>query len=950
MTETFDVENCRSKLAEHYRTSAKVPTTVWSSVYKVPLDQIYTRLSWVKKEKTPAGPKQCELNHYTELFTPTKNGVLPKRILAQGQTGIGKTTFVKRLTVDWAEVDDAKMTGEEKDVLSKFQLLVAVNLKDVSTCETLTEVIRHSGLFPKDKETSADDLVSYVQGNQESVLLVFDGYDEYRTGKEAEAQFGKRPGSLIYKIFHREYLRDCTVLVTTRPSSADELCDSADKHADITGFDKEDQKTFMRKMLDSESQVDELLKFLMEKNMDDLAKVPLLTLFFCLLWKQEKERLMEVVKTKTKLYRAIVRHVLQYSHKKNFPTQVSRVREENYEEILAEIGKVALESLLKGNQVFEYGQLPEKVRGKQSPIVGLLQISECELGSLEPMEVVSFIHKSIQEYLAAWYITYRCVPEGNLGGIEEHARTLEGCKALENVFLFVCGLSSYGAVKVFKHFAKIKTSDDSLDLSLVVPDLEMDIEDDPPVDADFRQTSFNELVVNSFDEVSPGAEIQNHLFECTGGIVLVTRSISQLLLKLSRVARSWAFRFQLEVRGRDAPVVWLHEFVTCEFLDLFHIPLRISEGSKVFKLGDFLTNFRNVQCGKCQFESILCCRDGLIQFYVTRLDLYCDAHARVLTETAATISVPSLPANLCSYKSCLKFLIRLHCVDRLSGNSMKDLCVIIRNCEHLNYIHLWKSDDYACDLLGNVPNPGRCRLEIGDRYDECCGIDSCCTLTTAGAVKLAGLLLSFNDTVVLELDLTACNSAALITLFSVITHTTLESLVLTGINWTPAAAAELGRRLPELSSLEELELSGTGSCILKAEEMMASLFDGFDKTLPLQFFSFRGFIAGGNLAPLTKSFRFFPELEWLFLSGLGTDERDLCGLLESLTFIPGLYLLAVWNDPQIGHAVASHIVPLLTNLPKLQKLDLVGTVCSEEDKSSIQEAVKQVRPQLQVEL
>jgi len=232
-------------------------------------------------------------------------------------------------------------------------------------------------------------------------------------------------------------------LVTTRPSRADELQGSADKHAEITGFDRQDQEAFLRKMLNSESQVEHLQWFLSKNKMCDLVRVPLLTLFFCLLWKQVKKQLMELIKTKTKLYRAIIRHILQYSHKKHspFPSQISKVKEENYEDILAEIGKVALEAFLTGNHVFEYGQLSEKVRGEKRLIVGFLQLSEYEEPSLEPMTVVSFIHKSIQEYLVAWYITCRCVPEGNLGGIEGHVFTLEDCMALENVFPFVCGLS-----------------------------------------------------------------------------------------------------------------------------------------------------------------------------------------------------------------------------------------------------------------------------------------------------------------------------------------------------------------------------------------------------------------------------------------------------------------------------------------------------------------------------
>lgn len=65
-----------------------------------PMDihDIYTRLSWVKEEQTPAGSSQSKLNHYTDIFTANKNGVVPKRILVQARTGIGKSTFVKTLT------------------------------------------------------------------------------------------------------------------------------------------------------------------------------------------------------------------------------------------------------------------------------------------------------------------------------------------------------------------------------------------------------------------------------------------------------------------------------------------------------------------------------------------------------------------------------------------------------------------------------------------------------------------------------------------------------------------------------------------------------------------------------------------------------------------------------------------------------------------------------------
>ena len=123
---------------------------------------------------------------------------------------------------------------------------------------------------------------------------------------------------------------------------------------------------------------------------------------------------------------------------------------------------MALEGLLKGDLVFNFGQLPGKVRGEEGVIVGLFKCSEYG-PSVEPIEMVSLIHKSIQEHLAAWHLIYSCVLSGNLGEIEEHARTLENCEALANVFQFVCDLSEEGAVEVLEHLRSVRISDPTLD-------------------------------------------------------------------------------------------------------------------------------------------------------------------------------------------------------------------------------------------------------------------------------------------------------------------------------------------------------------------------------------------------------------------------------------------------------------------------------------------------------
>ena len=952
--DTFDVKCCQRKLAEHYQKTAKVPTTVWSSVFQVDLEQIYTRLSWVKEEQTRAGSSQKELSHYGELFTEkTKNSAVPKRILVQGETGIGKTTFVKRLLVDWSNLQEAKteeakeredamkkfndddgtFSKEDEDViegtedlstddedmdehrkdggnfeeakmdevrkaaLRKFELVVSVSLKEVSKCQTLRDIMSHSRLFPEEDEKSIDELLSYIRNNQEKVLVVLDGYDEYRTGSEAEEQYGSRSNSPVFKMFHGDILRDCTVLVTTRSSRADEIRGPADIQAEITGFNESDRKNFMRKLLDDQTQVDGLVNFLRKSKMEDLARVPLLSLFFCLLWKEEKEKLMELTESKTKLFRAIMKHILQHSHRKHSASHVSRLREENYKEILADIGKVALEGLLKGDLMFEFYQLPEKVRSKESIIVGLLQLSE-HGPSLEPMEMVSFIHKSIQEYLAAWYITYSCVPEGNLGGIEQRASTLEDCQDLENVFQFICGLSDDGAVKVFQHLTSVRISDPTLDLSKTIPDV--DETDVPLCDVTSRHWRFSELVYDCFREVRSKAELLTHFLECTGRIILVGRGRlnSELLPKVSvwtELAQTCAFHFSFisfNAHSGDPTM-----FKALEYFNCLQMPLTIPESSKVLTVDDLVRARKNTQIGnlRCFFNPLLYFRNGQFQVFITQLFFQCDGHAKLFTKSS-TDSVPSVPASWCSEQSCLRFLTSLHCYN-LSGQTVKAFGAVIRNCKLLNRIELQKSDDAVCDLLEQVPNPSKCSLTIGtcDRRP-----DAHVHLTTTGAGQLARLLPRFNKTINLGLDLNDCRSSSLDTLATLvasISHKALERLVLVGISLTPTAAAALGQSLPEMLSLQVLELTGVDESILTAKEM-GKLFGGFNETLPLYKLTFSNFSVRGCLAPLTKSFRFFPSLKELELKKLNMDEHDQCGLLESFRFISNLTAVSIRGKQQ----------------------------------------------------
>ncbi|XP_068685253.1 NLR family CARD domain-containing protein 4-like isoform X2 [Montipora foliosa] len=869
--ESFSEEICRAKLEEHYKKTSKVRTSVWSRSSLVDIDQVFTRLCVTQMETTSAGSKQSEVAHYSDLFTPIGNGNNPKRILVQGETGIGKSTFAKRLAIDWARLGNTQTEDKQAAVLRRFKLVVFVDLKEVSKCKSLKDVIYNSKLFAREDKWLVEGLLSYITNHQDEVLLLLDGYDEYHSGQESQ----------IFDIISGKELRDCCVLITSRISKAGELQEFQDLLAEITGFSEEDKLTYITRQLGDKRDARHLYDHLKENKLKDLAKVPLLLLFFCTLWKKEQSDGFS--KSKTNLYSKIVQHVLSHNQGKNIPPRFSRV--EDNSEILNQIGKVALECLLNDDHIFPYGKLSSEVLCEESVVIGLLQVTECT-ESLQPTEMVSFIHKSVQEFLAAWYVTHKCIPDGNLGLIEEHTQTLKNCRAFENVFRFICGLSDEGAGKVFDHLKSVRINDPSLDISEAIPDEDHKYK---PLDDVFeRLEHFSDLVFYCFEDVQSKETLAKLCVNCFSGITVLREPPFYLQLLFSGV-NSWTFIFgPCELRWLIHIVVsTLYKVV--ETLNCLDATIKLNENSENVPLGVFLRKVLDVDCINCGFTSILHIHDGDVNVHFIDLTLACDAHARLFIESAQAAALPCQSANLVPGKTCLQFLSTFRYVGH---SAIKYLGTVLKNCTHLMRIDV------------ELGNPSECESLELDR-----------SWMSEGAEELAKLLPSFeNITELCIMFFGCCTEEAIMRLVSSVTHKSLINLSLAQIPLTPAVAAALGFLLPRLSSLQEIRLVGTDDTSLNVEDMLA-LFGRIDKAMPLKLLKFSNVSVGGSLAPLTRKLSFFPHLTILNLGYLDLNECDQQDLETSFSHLPNLEILSL-----SGNALDHLQKPLTSFLMKLGKI------------------------------
>ena len=424
---------------------SQVKITPWDRDDTVDIDEVYTKLSWLRDERKPSGKTQRELDDYTEIFEGHKRFAKPKRMLVYGRPGIGKSTFSQKLSVDWA--------NGKNEILKKFDLLLLIKLRDVCGIEDLPSIFKASKLFAADGSISTDSLLEYVRQNQEKVLLVLDGYDEYSAGES----------SPILEIWEGNQLRDCHVVVTTRQMEGEELIKFSHVQCEIKGFNSKEQvNEFASKFITDQKDVEEFDRYLTKVKLWDIAEIPLLLLMLCLIWNNRGRK--ELPKSRLQLHERFVETLLCHmSVKDQDNSPLYRIEPINivddYREELTSVGKLALDALLRSTL---YVDLKDFDRGNgvvtdKMIRSGLLQVSK--RSSADPNKSLFFLHKSIQEFLAAWYIMNEAgLKEGKVDCFAS-IDSFDKAVRLKEILKFMCEWSVEGARAVFSLLGFIGTKD-----------------------------------------------------------------------------------------------------------------------------------------------------------------------------------------------------------------------------------------------------------------------------------------------------------------------------------------------------------------------------------------------------------------------------------------------------------------------------------------------------------
>ena len=224
-------------------------------------------------------------------------------------------------------------------------------------------------------------------------LLILDGLDEHALGQNQD----------VLKIIRGQKLLYCNVILSSRPHSTKEIGKYFQTVVKVNGFTRGEAKKFSFKILADDKKVQDVLNFSpvdFEEGVN-LHNIPILLSFMCLLVREEDIDLSSKSLSSGEMYMRMVRCLY-----KKFTIPVGKVyRESEFIETLTKLGKLAYETLLSGNPLLQKDEV-FKIIGDDAFKYGLLIGHEDGFLLLQNAAadiLVTFPHRSIQEFLGAFY-------------------------------------------------------------------------------------------------------------------------------------------------------------------------------------------------------------------------------------------------------------------------------------------------------------------------------------------------------------------------------------------------------------------------------------------------------------------------------------------------------------------------------------------------------------------
>ncbi|XP_014838966.1 PREDICTED: protein NLRC3-like isoform X10 [Poecilia mexicana] len=417
----FDVR-CQQELKEHLKKKLqRLSEGVAEPGNQTFLNQIYTELHItegltrevnqeheVRRIET-ASRKQETAIRREDIFKPGRDQPISdqpiRTVMTMGVAGIGKTLLTQKFTLDWAE----GRTNQDIDFIFPFTFRELNMLKEDHF--SLVGLIHER--FTKTKGISNFEMFK--------VLFIFDGLDEsrlpldfHKTKMLTDPEKSTSVDVLLTNLIRGKLLPSALLWITTRPAAANQIpAECVGMVTEVRGFtDPQKEEYFRKRFRDDEEKASRIISHIKtSKTLYIMCHIPV----FCWITAKVLEDVMET-REGGELPSTLTEMYIEFLLVQN------KIKEEKYDgqqktksiwspenrKLIDSLGSLALDQLLKGNLIFYDKDL--KRCGIDITDAALFSGVFTEMFKKERgtrnISVYSFVHLSIQEFLAAVYMLH----------------------------------------------------------------------------------------------------------------------------------------------------------------------------------------------------------------------------------------------------------------------------------------------------------------------------------------------------------------------------------------------------------------------------------------------------------------------------------------------------------------------------------------------------------------
>ncbi|XP_067272701.1 NLR family CARD domain-containing protein 3-like isoform X5 [Pseudorasbora parva] len=348
--------------------------------------------------------------YYNDIFTASaepgrEEKQQIKTVLTKGIAGIGKTVSVQKFILDWAE----GRANQDVDFMFVLPFRELNLIRD-------HQYSLHRLLLDFHPELHDLDLRIYEECK---VVFIFDGLDESRItlrfpDDQEEVSDVTETSSvdvLMSKLMKGEMLPSALIWITSRPAAANQIPSKyINRLTEIQGFNEPQKEEYFRKRIRDEHQASRIISHIRRaRSLHIMCHIPV----FCWISSTVLQKLLEedlraeIPQTLTEMYIHFLLIQINMRNQKYEERDPEKLLPSN-REVIVKLAEVAFKQLMKGNVMFYEEDLRESGIDVTDAAVysGICTEIFKEESVIHQRKVYSFIHLSLQEFLAAFYEFY----------------------------------------------------------------------------------------------------------------------------------------------------------------------------------------------------------------------------------------------------------------------------------------------------------------------------------------------------------------------------------------------------------------------------------------------------------------------------------------------------------------------------------------------------------------